>query len=95
MSQYETCGQRMTRRRVELRLAPDDVAERVKIQNKSSRQEVKLSVAAYEMYEQDALDLSLKTVEKIAAALCVEPGWLAFGIGSSPPAKVNRAEVVH
>jgi transcriptional regulator with XRE-family HTH domain len=95
MSQYDTCGQRMASRLSELQLSPGDVAEKVKIQIRPGDQGRQLSVAAYQMYEQDELDPSVKTIEQIAEVLRVPPGWLAFGNGSSTPTNLSQNDAIH
>lgn len=77
-----TCGQRMTQRRLELRLTQVDVASLVTICPRSGhRRNAKryLSRNSYCMYELDSVEPSLSTIIQIADALSVSPAWLAFG----------------
>jgi transcriptional regulator with XRE-family HTH domain len=79
-----SCGQRMAKRRLELKLTQGSVAARVTLRAKSATQrpiERPMSRATYAMYELDAAEPSLKTMEGIASVLSVSPAWLAFGIG--------------
>lgn len=83
-----SCGQRMVKRRIELNLTQARVAARVTFEAKTAtRRPVQRPLArnTYAMYELDAAEPSLKTLEGIAAALSVSPAWLAFGIGHRGP----------
>jgi len=91
----DTIGQRMTARRMQLKLTQADVARQVPFQSKSGRRkgtERPLSRAAYAMFEIDQAQPDLKKIEAIAKALGISPGWLAFGeksaVASEEPAVV-------
>ena len=77
-----TIGQRITARRMELKLTQADVAKQVPFHNKTGRNkgaERPLSRGALAMYEIGDSEPDLKKLEAIAKALGVSPGWLAFG----------------
>jgi len=74
----------MAKRRIELNLTQARVAARVTFEAKTATRRPAQRPPArntYAMYELDAAEPSLKTLEGIAAALFVSPAWLAFGIG--------------
>lgn len=78
----KTIGERITKRRLELRLTQGDVARQVLFHRKSGRNkgtERKLSRATLAMYEIGLAEPDLRKIEQIAKALGVTPGWLAFG----------------
>lgn len=97
MTEARTCGQRMTKRRMELRLTQADVAANVTIRSKSGARtgiDRPLSRNAYSMYEKDAAEPGLGTINRIAAALSVSPAWLAFGVGHPPKTEVRALKEV-
>lgn len=72
-------GRRISERRLHLGLSPDDVAGAVEFWNDSKKEWVKLSRAAYVMYERGDVVPDIHKVEQIAKALDCSPAWLAFG----------------
>lgn len=81
-SELETIGQRMTARRLELKLTQKQVADQVMFTRKTGRRrhtQSTLSRNAYAMYEIGESEPDLQKIEGIARALKVSAGWLAFG----------------
>jgi transcriptional regulator with XRE-family HTH domain len=78
-----TLGQRLTVRRLELRLTQEEVASKVLICFSSGEKKGNphpIARNAYCLYELDKIQPSLKTTEALAKALKVCPAWLGFGI---------------
>jgi hypothetical protein len=83
LNRPKTIGQRMTRRRLDLDMTQEQVADKISfIQNsgKHAGQEKTLSRNAYCMYERDEVEPSFPGIESIARVLKISPAWLAFGI---------------
>ena len=81
-SEIKTIGQRMTLRRIALKLTQAHIANEVQFVQKTGRRKGAarpLSRNAYAMYEIGQSEPDLKKIEAIARALGVTPSWLAFG----------------
>lgn len=89
----QTVGQRMTRRRLELGLTQEEVADKCHITMKSHSattgrkkgETSPLSRTAYGMYEKDAVVPVLDVVVQIASVLGLSAAYLAFGEGPTSP----------